>query len=1202
MMTTEQVSASTQRLINAFPHGTVPSLDDTNPIYELLEKTFYEARVIGSSEGCYMPMPFPTGVGKTHNTLSLIIKATLDDIEQELTLSEDYEPRIIYYITNSVDNVLDAYNSLVTRIKECNFLDEIQKTAVIERLLYAPSNSRSLLDMMEFHNDALDKIFTLFDVEKNAALINSIDLLRSEQSVLKVNLSPAQKATLTERINNTANDCYSALIRHIQKIQLGDNPVSLTERNVALLSMLIPGVKLETGVTRVVFMTTKKFLFGLQQSKGKFHPSSHLCNSMLLIDEVDRQHQEMLTHLVSSNDTDLLATLRTIHSNLKEQKLCAKPQYDGIEKMFEKYLDKVKEFFEKWSLQYSFDVHPSVIKENKEILLFSDTMTTHITSVKGRLAFSFNNAHQQHEISHYGQFEDRTENDFPKFLGGLERLVNRTFHSLVRRAEERYRENRSRNMSEYELRQLTSSQAIASILDQLNLHSLRQQLNQQLNYLVGRKYSPRRSAANYHTRGIRMIEVDRLPEAQDSVMFKHHGYSMSPTGMLAAWVESGCCILGVSATAECPSVIHNFDIKYLERSLGSNFIRLSRSERSAIRTYYESERNYSGRGVEIVPGHVEHDYVFIRDLLGQWNPKAKNRELLYCSLFQCTEQQIDFNLSWLSKLCKAMQRFAQCSNNRYMLGMLNRGIKGGLSKFLTWYGNNLSESIGSPIKVVTGINAHFLKQGRFDKEVISHLESQPGKVIAITAYQTMSSGKNPDYKFDPRFENDSLRHVGHRSHERTDIDFMYLEEPTNLISVEGKPETRTSDRLLLLSYGMALQQAGLLPPNSGNVWAHKVVTHSSPFNLCRELKGQFYQKDSTDSINAIFRVIEQAVGRAARTEMKRESVYIVADSLLVQLLSKDERDISLFSHEYRELVAYAKQQFGMLNAPVDREAKRRQNLAILHTGRSLGAIERMLYRINEQQKSDHIEAWQSLRCKVLKVPASVEAPTYEEYYVQSPEDCGYSYTPALNERHSDDYRFFELAVAPIKRVSELRSLLPIFMRNEIAKAHFESKGFATQWAPNARYVLTPPMFINIYLGALGEEVGKAIFKHYGFSFESLPVEHFEVFDEIIVREENKALIDFKHWDLASVRSLPDEERRKTMSDLSKKLSALELNKLVVCNMLKQGDEPVSYYDSDFNSLPSHVGSSIIAIPSLINKHDGSVDMDSITALSRWLDI
>lgn len=202
-MTTEQVSASTQRLINAFPHGTVPSLDDTNPIYELLEKTFYEARVIGSSEGCYMPMPFPTGVGKTHNTLSLIIKATLDDIEQELTLSEDYEPRIIYYITNSVDNVLDAYNSLVTRIKECNFLDEIQKTAVIERLLYAPSNSRSLLDMMEFHNDALDKIFTLFDVEKNAALINSIDLLRSEQSVLKVNLSPAQKATLTERINNT---------------------------------------------------------------------------------------------------------------------------------------------------------------------------------------------------------------------------------------------------------------------------------------------------------------------------------------------------------------------------------------------------------------------------------------------------------------------------------------------------------------------------------------------------------------------------------------------------------------------------------------------------------------------------------------------------------------------------------------------------------------------------------------------------------------------------------------------------------------------------------------------------------------------------------------------------------------------------------------------------------------------------------------
>lgn len=1201
-MTLEHVPASKQRLINAFKEGCIPRPNDTNPIYELLERAFYQGQVLGTGGGCYMPMPFPTGVGKTYNTLSLIIKAVLDDIEQELTLDDDYEPRTIYYITNSVDNVSEAYNDLIKRVKDCTFLDSLQKAAVVDRFLYAPANSRSLLALLEENNGTLDKILALFAVEKNASLMNSIEQLRSEQTVLKIKLSPTQKKTLTERINETASECYSTLIRHIQKVQLGDNPVPLSDSNIDLLSNLIPGIKIETRQARVVFMTTKKFLFGLQQSKGKFHPARNLTGNILFIDEVDRQHQEILEHLVSSNETDLLSTIRTIHSNLKEHKLCTKLHYAGIEEMFEEYLEEVKKFFEEWSLQYSFDIDGSAIEDEKQILLFSDKLTTHNTSVKGKLAVSFNEGHQQHEIAIRGRFENRKQNDFPKFLGGLERLVNRTFQSLLRRAEERYRENLAGILSEHELRQLTSSQAIASILDQLNLHGLRQQLSQQLSYLVGRQYSPRKSAANYHTRGIRMIEVDRLPEAQDSVMFKHHGFNVSPSGMLASWVESGCCILGVSATAECGSVIHNFDIRYLKSSLGSRFVQLSETQRRSIHDYYDKERDYCGNGVEVVPGSVEQNGAFIRDLLGQWNPKAKNRELLYRKLFQCDDRSIEFNLSWLSKLCLAIQKFSQSEDNRYMLGMLNRNIKGDLHPFLTWYGDSLAKVSGIPIKVVSGINAHYLKQGLFEKEVITHLETKPGKLIALTAYQTMSSGKNPDYKFNPELENDTLRHVGHRSSDRTDIDFMYLEEPTNLISVEGKPETRTSDRLLLLSYGMALQESGVLTLGQASAWAHNVVTHDSPANLCRELKNKFYRKDSDDCLNAIYRIIEQAVGRAARTEMKRQSIYILADTQLLQLLSNDDRDAALFSHEYRELVTHAKSQFAWINPPIDRASRRRQNLALLHTARSLGAIGRMLNLINNEPRAEDIEAWQALRYLALQEPATVHAPVYQEYYIQSPDDNGYNYTPPAEEWKTDEYRFFEQSISPVNRVSEAKSLLPTFIRNEAVREHFVNHGFATQWAQGASYMLTPPMFINIYLGALGEEVGKAVLQHQGFTFEPLPIEHFEAFDEIIVLEEHKALIDFKHWDLASWRSLPDEKRKESMSKFSTKLSAFGLNKLVICNMLKQGNEPISYFDRNFNSLPNEVGSSIIAIPNLVNEQDGSVDIEVVTALVRWMSI
>ncbi|MBY6105310.1 hypothetical protein KUW19_02285 [Ferrimonas balearica] len=1199
-MALEFVPAYKQRLIDAFKDGDVPRSFETNPIYKVLEETFYRDQVLGAGIGCYLPIPFPTGVGKTYNILSFALTVLLDDIEQELTQGDDYVPKTIYYITNSVDNVSEAFSDLIKRVKDCALLNEAQKTVVLDRILYAPANSRSLLELLEENSGTLDKILSLFDVKSNAALMNSIEQLRTEQTVLQVELSPAQKKTLSDRINEAASVCYSALTRHIQKAQLGDNPVPLTDHNIELISYLIPGIKVETGRARVVFMTTKKFLFGLQQSKGKFHPAQSLAGNILIIDEVDRQHQEILSHLVSSNDTDLLSTIRTIHSNLKEHQLCTKPQYEGIEEMFDSYLSEVKKFFEEWSLQHSFDVDTSAIEDDKQILLFSDKLATHNTSVKGKLSVSFNEDNQQHEVAKQGHFPDRKQQDFPKFLGGLERLVNRTFHSLVRRAEERYRRNLEGRLSELELRQLTSSQAIASILDQLNLHGLRYQLAQQLSYLVGRQYSQRRSAANYHTRGIRMIEVDRLPEAQDSVMFKHHGFSVSPSGMLASWVESGCCILGVSATADCRSIIHNFDIRYLRNSLGARFIELTDEQRCSIHDYYEKERDYQGHGVEVVPGKVDPNPAFICDLIGQWNPKAKNRSLLYRQLFQCESRSVEFNLSWLSKLCLAMQQFSQTKDNRYMLGMLNRSIKPGLKPFLSWYGDYLAKASGVPIKVESGINAHYLKQGLFEKEVINHLETQPGKLIALTAYQTMASGKNPDYRFDPELENDTLHHVGSRSSDRTDIDFMYLEEPTNLISVEGKPETRTSDRLLLLSYGMALQESGLLTLNQANAWAHGVVTHDSPGNLCRELKNKFYQKDSDDCLYAIYRIIEQAVGRAARTEVKRHSIYIVADSQLLQLLSSDDRDPELFSHEYRGLVAHAKELFAWTNPPIDRDSRRRQNLALLHTARSLGAIRRMLDLIKNKPSNDDIEAWQDLRHIALKEPAANQAPVYLEYYVQSPESGGYNYTPPTEEWKANEYRFFEQSRSPIKRVSEAQSQLSIFMQNEAVREYFQTHGYATQWPQDASYVLTPPMFTNIYLGALGEEVGKAVLLHQGFTFEPLPAEHFEDFDDIIALNEQSALIDFKHWDLASWRSLHEGQRQEEMMKYSTKLSNLGLQKLVFCNMLKQGNEPISYFDERFNPLPNALGSSIIAIPNLLCEHDGSVNLDAITALVRWM--
>lgn len=1175
----------------------------TNPIFNLLKNDFFTDQVKARTGGCFMPLPFPTGVGKTYNTLCLILEAMLDDIYNQLHQT-DYKPRLCFYITNSVDNVFEAYSDLQNIIETHKELTRAQKDILEDSVLYAPSNDSSLLNVITEKPDDLKKIIELFNIERNSNLISD---LRSIERLIslkeRLQKDPELLKDFEIQLRAKASECYTQLVRHIQRVQLGDNSVSLNEANVRLLSTLIPGVLLEFGFTRVIFMTTKKFLFGLQQSQGKYHPIHDLTDNILVIDELDRQNQEILTHLVRTNDTDLLGTIRTLHANLRSQQLCKKPQYAGISELFTAYLDEVKSFYEFWQLQFSFDIDPTLFEDKKEILLFSDKMTTHNTSINKQLCVGLNPSLQQHIIATYGSLDIPSIHNFPQFLGKLEKLVNRRFHSLIRSAEEKYRSNLNTLQSFSNAPRVTSTQAIASILDQLNLHSLRQQLAHQLNYLVGHQHNDRKSAANYHTRGLRLIEIDRLPEAQDSVMFKHHGFNVTPTGMLATWIESGCYVLGVSATAECKSVIHNFHIKYLKSSLPTRYVELSPSQKKSIHDYYATERNYDASGVNIIAKSVEPNPAYLKDLLRKWKPTASNIDLLLNTLLELEyrndEATLAFSYGWLSRLCIAIEEFIEQKNNRYMMIMLNRSVRSNLAGFLTWFVQLLEKSHEMSVKLVSKINAEFLRNGQFDSEVIKFLEESPGKLVAITTYQTMSSGKNPDYTFNPELESESLHHVGHRYSCRTDIDSLYLELPTNVISVSEAPETKTTDRLLLLSYGLALQEAGHITPSQAWSWCKDVVEQASPFNTCNQLKGKFYSR-SEDYIHAVLRMTEQAVGRTARTAMKRSNILLLADDDLIGLLTQDNREDTLFSHEYKKLVSLAKFTTQSSYIAKNKSAQAQHNLAVLNTGRSLRAINNLLQGIDQRTDKESIASWKQLRQLALANPTSTMPPMNAEYYVHSPTLGSYSYSRPEYENQTNNYLFFDSIGAPENRVSERECRLHMLRSNKVVSDHFERKRYPLTWCSDAPYILTPPMFTNIYKGALGEEAGEAILNHYGFVLTELPMEHFERFDGLIELHGEKALIDFKHWDLGRWRSKPDELKKEVMTKLTVKARAIGLSRLVVCNLLGELDDPIFYFDENFKVCIHPSQASIIALPSLLCESTGITNTEAMLALANWL--
>lgn len=1213
-----------------FPGG-VPKIDFANPIYDLIERKFYKSSHEFKS-GQFLALPFPTGIGKTYNTLSFALQFLLDEIERELNSEGEYTPRYCYYITNSVDNVHNAYLDLLDRIDEINSFSSAQKNLLKESILYAPNNTTTLYTMFDEYSDVLERIYEVFEVDKTKELYNGLNQVRSQYyaaNSIKGNQSDIK--IFQDQLAERASQAYSRLVLHLQK-KLKKDQTNQLKGQVRLLKKLIPGSLLEPeiGRVRIVFMTTKKFMFGLHQTTKKFYPSANLSENYLIIDEIDRQQAEILDHLTRANEIDILSIIRSIYAHSKTAKLPQKPKYDGINVLLEAYFEKVREFYESHHLECSFLLHKGLENSKKQVLLFSDKLATHITSFEKKLVFQTNQKYDFHEIGIKGEIGAH-EVDFPKFIGAMEKLANRDFFYLMQNVVEQYQKNMARleqkrksknGLNKHEPEDAPDA-IIATVLEHLHLFHLVDHMKVLLLHHTGRKKEKEFNLGDYHIRGLNLIEVDRHENVIDSVLFRQHGFARTPTGMLGDWVLAGGNILGVSATAECESVIHNFDMKHLAHRLGSRWIELTSDDRKIVQDYYNLERNYHHAKINLDAREVVTDVNHIKGLIARWRGKPiAHQEVFYRAFFKPEKgHQYDHSLRELSKICIAIEAFLDAPNNRYMMLMLNAGIvklafkdkeytnkkEACLASFLEWYVAYLSAKKEIDTKLVLGVNAAYLKQGKFETDVIAHLENHSGKVIVFTTYATMSSGKNPKYKFNHIHENNTLHNVGKREDLYTDIDAIYLQKPTHLISIDDRAN-RISNQLRLMHYGLSLQEGRFLSPNVAASWCNTVLTANNMDNACGEAKKRWYNTNigsncSEDALFSVYRMVEQAVGRTARTSIKRDTILLLLDEDLSPILAQDNRQSAILTHEYVALRKLAQEQSFQAPSLITREEQSQHNLALLHTRRGYQYINQRLRGLEHQPQEKDVALWEALRYAVLRIPASVSKPIEKDFYLHSNIADQYEYSAPKNENEIHKYTFFKY-INPgdgnIKRtVSEAASKLPIFMKNPIVKDHFETQGFATAWEVGARYLLTPPMFINIYLGALGEEVGRAILQAQGCMISALPNEHYERFDGLLTFQDQTVLIDFKHWNLQAWRMRDEADRMLEMEKMAKKLRALPYQKLIVCNIHSEEAEEVRYYDQTFKpALPND--SQIIEIPALIEGENGEIASDNIRALLVWL--
>ncbi|WP_394132753.1 hypothetical protein [Marinobacter nauticus] len=1172
-----------------------------SPLDEILQRDLQDVLGAENDQGCLVPIPAPTGIGKTHSIKVAIL--------EELIQSKNLDPnrrRTIYYITNSVDNVRHTYEELLQLIDSQAVdgklrLSENEKEQLKQRIVYLPSQDSQLLDVNE---SVVESVMDRFGLHSDPRIQNSWrSLQKLRQSVAA---HPSMRPGVQEVIKEKAAETYRLMLNRIHSSLRSEKGIELSASDYQNLDQLVPGDRLQRKVANVCFMTTRKFLSGYQTLRSRVHPIRELDGAVLIIDEFDRQNEVILQHMAEQTALDLIQVTRTIHANLQQHELERSERYEGIEEIFNDLKQSLKEFADRWHIQFAFNTEGTTLEAEK-VRLFSDRTITHAHSAEHILRLRTDSDRRKNFIHSESLPADAMP---PEQLSNrLSRFVNeadwqfRRFIWTMRASVWRYLSNNaSSHFGDSGSQSSTYQEAVMSILRHFNLQDLSSAVfaafDAQVSF-AGRRskilQSPTRMASRtYHDNGLKLTDVRRNEGTSDTVSCFYTGFTITPSGLMARLVESGAKVLGISATATSRTVIKNFDLEYMKTRLGSKFIELSPAQTKKISDYYHSRRRYNSCGVSVNSSFLTADRGLVAEELSSQSGKPVRKPAMVLNTWLQLDQDGEYVLNWVSKLLKALEHFMAAQHNRYMLVMLNRTIDSArypdFVRFLQQFLDDKNLSGKKRVRLFPGMDAQSMKLGEFN-DVLTQLSNTDDKVILLSTYASMGEGKNPDYHVMHPKDQDNLIWVGDgpRAGEvKTDIDTLYLEKPSH--QWLSDTDDYQINQLLLFHQIMALQESNWIPFREARQWIKSSLLGSRhEQNLSR-----YHQ--TGDYIWLVRKIVEQAVGRTARTAFKRPNIELLADGDLREALASDHRPEEGLSIEYVALVVAA-QALGT-DTFKDRETTRLHNRAAFYTADTLSLIKELMSGFRGNDPEAAIRDWEALRRQLLTEPTrETAAGTYPRVYIKSPTQDGYLFTGSLETKtevlnSEGELKFFDRADRG-RWVSEGESGLPELMRNTQVRKHFEEQGFAKEWQPHP-YIMNPAAFFNLYKGALGEEGIKVILRHFGFEVSDLPNHVYETFDFLIRSSPDSTwtAVDAKHW-----------RNEGIVENHSRKAAAIEqaigVTRFAYINLFDSMGSKLRFLDKELKPT-NQAASSVIEIPGAIERSSGTVIEKHLVTLLEWI--
>lgn len=1069
-----------------------------------------------------MLLDMPTGTGKTYNVLQFI--------KSYLRQNKDKK---IFFVTTLKKNLDDPYNELLNDLKdEPDLCDTVFR--VLSNKEYAIKKFGEIKKNIKIKEIRSSEEFKSFDALISAGVNNPdayVDIEGKFRYLIRITLSRKFR-TKQEKLNAIKNDEDWKWVGELY-------PVVFSEEK------------------RVFFITMKKLIYSFDtiiEKSVRLYETSFFKNSIVFIDEIDATKKDIQDMIVQSGlgkGIDYIDLFRNIKICLDHHESIPSNIWDNVDnKPSHKHaLEKNIEIFNNITKEHHLlQHHKSSGFEEDKVVLFSDFTHSNYTTGGKDVSVEFDKKKNINalKLNPKGQADESLYDALNKIKGAISHFAR--FVAILAWS---YRKNKLLNKEEGKsYGEFTEYHAIDTVLDSLHLQGESYRIIRDMAQSYSNQFSIKSKKSidlnddiSFYVSGFSHYDFCDDYSHDNTTIIRKFVFEETPESILYV-ICSLSKVVGISATATFKTVLGNYDIDYLEWKLGENFVKPTEEDKARLKKDFESQTS----GLEKVNFVVELTKTSAKEA-PDWSNIYLDKEVANDAHNIASYNNDTYKEVRYYKAVLAFKQFLDNDIQSY-LALFSKALKiddgifeqNRLLELFKYLAKERNIPFEDESIVVIDSNDFDEKK----KKLMADLR-QGEKRFIISTYATIGAGQNLQYVIPATRRNDVIKINDTRNsveEPEMDIEGIYLDKPTMLVNLLGGDEQNAINRVFQIEYlfqNKAISYFDKMAEivNTYSCIDKEVFKWGKSFSALRDVK-VFATK-----------TIVQAMGRKCRTNYRGKNVFILADSELGEALDKATlySENRLFNREMIELA----NQYEYKEEPVDDQyIEIAKNTAISSNKR----IHQLLTRCFENRwNEDEIQKWQNMREYVLKHPTlskeewekspfrqhyiTFKNPTNKYYYQQSGDFD-------IIERISEEWSEGACSVS-----QEDANLSDLFKTWPKLKELFIEMDYTTEFK-ESDYIMSPPLYQNIYKGALGEVSGKEIFRHFGVFLEELNEEEHELFD---FKVKGKPIyVDFKYWKESS--RFDAKEYHKKVIEKASKCKKIEI--IIIANVRDTGfDEPIT---------------------------------------------